>query len=174
MANVPPEPPMPPDGSGSGEYARWKKRHAEWSRWMRDNQTAQDATEGQRAAHRQEEQHIRADDAWAEAARSVLGEQLADIEDGLRNAPSDADVRRAREVFEEARRAAQGGVFRRANPQKARRILKSNKGKIKGAAKKGKKGWCSLVVVLGVAYAALLAAVVGSGAHDLWASVVSR
>lgn len=173
MANLPPEPPMPPDGSGSGEYKRWKKAHADWYRMW---QQAEDAAANDPQA--QEERAIAAAGDWSDRefdsdVKHLTGYSVGEIMDAFREVdPSDMGL--AERAAYESLQRAQGAWFDKAAKQRKAIGKVSKARKTINKRVKKKQGWCVVVAILGLAYAALLAAVIESGAHDLWASIVSR
>jgi hypothetical protein len=84
---------------------------------------------------------------WEIEARKYLGDDIVDIEKGLREAPTDAEIAEALRVFDEARKKAKGGMFSSGDQQAAAKHIKKNQDKIKKAQKKANKG-CTVVALL--------------------------
>lgn len=100
----------------------------------------------------QEARDRKLDKAFEDEARALFGADIADIEEGMEKYdkanPNDPDVQAALRAFRDARKAAEGGFLTSGNPQKAKKILNQNKGKIKKAQEKTGSGcWLTSAIL---------------------------
>lgn len=153
-----------PDKMSDKEYLEWKKRQRAKAQWAKMH------GESERETDREDKSDRREDKSIISHVEDVLGSDIKTVEYEVSMMPEGKEKKEAQKALEDIRKAMKGGWFSDADPKHVKRVAQQNEKKLA----KRKKGIldCAVVGVIGLGVAALEAAVIGAGVHDLISGVV--